>query len=361
MSSLKANYTYINGVKTNFNYRLEVKLPTGLVRLTLPDTKNNKRLAKLLQTRANEIETRARLFPNDKDWEIELHKAVGLEYKLAEKVAIPTILKAFKSMLSEKKSLKEVNQKTISIYEYAIGYLIKAIGNKKLSNITSGDKIKLLDTFDKSGLGASSINIYSRNIISFFNWCFKNKLIAELPFYLKQIQVDQSEKTWIKPDEFELICSHMDRIPRAYAIVSYATGMRKCELSSDPDDKHYGGLYHTIERVDNVWQLKIRGKGGKTRLGILPDELKGTYDLMVANRINPTTINKKFKQASESAGFKNLHFHHLRHSYGSNLTTQKKDPHFIMVSMGHSNLSTTTGYVNDRNLAWDRLISDISA
>jgi len=359
MSALKSNYTYQNGVKTNYNYRLEVRLPAGIERITLPDTKNNKRLAKRLQNRANEVEQLARLYPDQRDWKYELYKSVGLEYKLSTKSVIPRILEAYKAMIDEKKNLNEINHKTESIYQYAIDYLIQSCGNKKLDELTPRDKIKLLAKFNNSNLNPTTINMYSRNIVAFLNWCLRNKFITEQPFYLKQIKVEQTGKRWIEPEEFVVICSHLDPITRAYARISYFTGLRRCELGSDPNDKQYGGLYHTIHRVDDHWQLKIRGKGGKTRFNILPEALKPEHDLMVANRLHPSTITKRFKKACLKAGINDVHFHHIRHSYGSNLTRQKKDPHFIMISMGHTNLSTTTGYVNDINLSWDRLVDDL--
>ena len=43
----------------------------------------------------------------------------------------------------------------------------------------------------------------------------------------------------------------MDKVSRAYAVVSYHTGLRKCELNTNPSDKAYNGLYHSLKIKDN--------------------------------------------------------------------------------------------------------------
>ena len=56
MSTLKQNIT---GGK-RYNYYIICSLPTGKVRIALPSTKDDKRLANRLQNKANEIEKRAK-------------------------------------------------------------------------------------------------------------------------------------------------------------------------------------------------------------------------------------------------------------------------------------------------------------
>ena len=55
MSVLKPNHTLVNGKYKRFNYYLMVSLPTGKVRITLPNTKDDKRLANRLQHKANAL------------------------------------------------------------------------------------------------------------------------------------------------------------------------------------------------------------------------------------------------------------------------------------------------------------------
>ena len=104
-------------------------------------------------------------------------------------------------------------------------------------------------------------------------WCYDNQLIDKIPFKLQLIKTTPRSKTWISEQDFNLICSVSDPVYVAYFTIAYNTGLRLRELNTNPKDKAYKGLYHTISRQDNLWQLKVYGKQGKEGLVILDDDL----------------------------------------------------------------------------------------
>ena len=193
--------------------------------------------------------------------------------------------------------------------------------------------------------------------MQFLRWCEEIQYLEKVPFKIPQIKVKPNTKTWIKPEELDLILSALDcEVVKAYVLVAYHTGLRLRELNTNPSDKAYNGLYHSLSKKDNYLCISVNGKGGKVADIILPDHIKEQYDIMVMNRLHPTTISKKFKKACIEVGLPHYHFHHLRHSFSSNLSMQTQDAYLISTAMGHSSLQTTQKYLNDKTLKWSKLV-----
>ena len=354
MSVLKQNRT--NG-KT-YNYFLIVSLPTGKARITLPNTKDDKRLANRLQNKANVIEKRAREFPTDKDWYVELYKELGLEHKLPNyNLDKHTIKSAWNQMLDSKRLLKDVNkQSTLDFYRFSKQLLLEVVGNIPLEMLSLQHKSQIEQAVGKTDWSDTTKNMRVRYINTFLIWCYDNQLIDKIPFKLQLIKTTARTKTWISESDFNLICSVSDDVYVAYFKIAYNTGLRLRELNTNPKDKAYNGLYHTISRVDSLWQLRVYGKQGKEAVIVLPDELKPYYDLMVANRLHPRTITKKFKQACKSVGFDNFRFHDLRHSFCQNLAMTTGDSAYLKAKMRHSSIGTTENYLKDDRFNWTKIV-----
>ena len=360
MSVLKPNHTLVNGKYKRFNYYLMVSLPTGKVRITLPNTKDDKRLANRLQHKANALEKRAREFPTDKDWYVELHKELGLEHKLPNyNLDKHTIKSAWNQMLDSKRLLKDVNkQSTLDFYRFSKQLLLEVIGNIPLEMLSLQHKSQIEQAVGKTDWSDTTKNMRVRYINTFLIWCYDNQLIDKIPFKLQLIKTTPRSKTWISEQDFNLICSVSDPVYVAYFTIAYNTGLRLRELNTNPNDKAYKGLYHTISRQDNLWQLKVYGKQGKEGLVILDDDLKPVYDVMTANRVHPRTITKKFKQACKDVGFDNFRFHDLRHSFCQNLAMTTNDSVLLRLQMRHSTISTTENYLKDDRFNWSKLVEN---
>ena len=363
MSAIKRNSTYKtnNGRKNRVfgSYAIEVNLPTGIERITLKGVRD-KKTATIFQNKANEIEQRARLFPDDRDWLVESYVALGQQHKIPNyNTQIPTIRVAYEQLIKEKLTYKEVKKEsTIETYKLACTLMINILGNIKVSQISAMDKDKFLNEFKKRGWADNTINIRSRNVMLFLRWCLELGYIKEIPFKLKQISVAKRDDNWIQQNDFDLICSITDSVYRCYFIVAYNTGLRLRELNTNPKDKMFKGLYHVLSRESDVWKLKVYGKGNKIESIILPNKIKSEYDVMVAHRRNPNNISKAFKRASRIAGFKHYRFHDIRHSFCSNYSLRTDDAYLLKLAMRHSSLDTTQGYLNDTKLAWQKLVDN---
>ena len=353
MSRLKQNTTYRNGKRILCSWSVIANLSTGQERITLKGIKDRK-LAVQIQNRVNDIEIQSKLYPSMKDWLKETYVACGREDLIPNyNDVIPTIKEGFDELIDTKSMHKEITkQKTIDAYRYACGVLVKVVGNIRINQISSVHKPKIELELHKRGYSDNTINIYVRNIMQFLRWCEEVQYLDKVPFKIKQIKTSKRSNAWIKQDDFNLITSKMDKVSRAYAVVSYHTGLRKCELNTNPSDKAYNGLYHSLSKKDNYLCISVNGKGGKVADIILPDHIKEQYDIMVMNRLHPTTISKKFKKACIDVGLPHYRFHDLRHSFCANQSLITQDAYLLKSKMRHSNLNTTQTYLNDERLDW---------
>lgn len=358
MSRIKQNSTQRNGKRVLGSWFIVATLSTGQERITLKGIKD-KRIAQRFQNKVNDIEIKSKLFPNDRDWLIELYIACGREDLIPNhKEVIPRISKGFDELIEIKKMYKTIkSQSTIDAYLLACRVLTDVLGDIPINQISSLHKTKLEIELNGRGYSDNTINIRVRNIMQFLRWSKEVGYLDDVPFKIPQIKVKVNTRTWIKEDELDLILSELDcDVVKAYTIVAYHTGLRLRELNNNPSDKAYRGLYHSIKRVDKVWRLMVNGKGGKVKPTILPESIKPYYDVMVANRRNPNTVSRYFKRACVKVGLPHYHFHHTRHSKASNTCMSSTDIYYNKALLRHDNVNTTMKYLNDSRLSWDKLV-----
>ena len=96
--------------------------------------------------------------------------------------------------------------------------------------------------------------------------------------------------------------------------------------------------------------IRIRqGKGGKDRVVPLPKGFKKKHlDLLPIN-LTDRALRYAFRLSCNRAKLfdtkPELHFHSLRHGFGSHLANKGVPIHHIRTLMGHSNISTTNVYL----------------
>tara|TARA_R100001443_G_scaffold5704_2_gene14489 strand:- start:35 stop:1138 length:1104 start_codon:yes stop_codon:yes gene_type:complete len=358
MSRIKQNSTQRNGKKVWGSYKIYCTLSSGTYGITLKGIKD-KRTANQFKVKVNEIERLSKQFPNQKDWLKETYIACGREDLIPNyNDVIPTISQGFDELIDTKTMYKSIrSQSTIDTYKLACRLLIDVVGDIPINQISSMHKTKLQLELNSRGYSDNTINIRVRNIMQFLRWCEELEYLDKVPFQIPQIKVKPNTKTWIKPEELDLILSALDcEVVKAYTLVAYHTGLRLRELNTNPSDTAYRGLYNSIKRVDNKWKLIVKGKGGKIKPTILPDEIKPYYDVMVSNRRNPNTISRYFKRACVKVGLPHYHFHHTRHSKASNTCMSNPDIYYNKSLLRHDSVKTTEKYLNDTRLSWEKLV-----
>ena len=349
-----------NGTLYRCNYNIQFTLPTGTIKRTIPNTKENPELVYFIANQGDSIVEQAWKYPLLKDWEKEIRQLLGFPEVRPKEW---TISEGFQQMFDEKLKLKILSQHTIDTsQQYALRYLLQAVGDKPISALHRQDKIKIINTMQEAGLTAGGINNYHRTITAFFNWCVANGLLEKKPFHLEKIkQPDLNKKSWIAPEVFESICQHSTNpVHASYWRVSYILGLRKGELNPDKNDRMYGKQFHQCEADSNGnLFLEIYGKKQKWRRVPLPLFLLEDYVTILQHRIHPSTISQSFKQAAISAGYPQFHFHHTRHSAISNLLKGSKGNLFwVSKFVGHSKVETTMQYLRDEDFAWNMILEN---
>ena len=165
--------------------------------------------------------------------------------------------------------------------------------------------------------------------------------------------------TAVSPEDFTKLIRKTNKKQFKIAfLLAFGSGMRLSEVVGGyrKDGTIIEAL--TENRVYiNEKKIKIeQGKGHTDRIVPLP---KGFKDYMLKYLpLNKTysniksarrSIQRAFKTAARKAGIlkKNpkLHFHSLRHGFGTHMANQGVPIHHIKTLMGHSNISTTSVYL----------------
>jgi integrase/recombinase XerD len=138
--------------------------------------------------------------------------------------------------------------------------------------------------------------------------------------------------------------------------VAYAGGPRVSELV---------GLTwaDVLPRDQGRVQLSITGKGGKVRQILLPEIVSrsllslrgdaGANDPVFAKRnggrLTERAVNKMVKRAAKAAGINEaVSPHWLRHAHGSHAIERGASLPEVPATLGHGNISTTSGYLHAR-------------
>jgi len=191
---------------------------------------------------------------------------------------------------------------------------------------------------------------------------FQDGLIDETKFKDELFKLETSEKPKKKEkriyekvtkEEFTNILEQIkSKKIKIAMLLGYSAGLRLQEiLNLAPDEIRF--------RDKNIFVRQ--GKGSKDRTTLLPKGFKEEWIKSFPLNISKAAIQKSFLQASIKAkvnkiiyNFKTkesernkyrLHFHCLRHSFGTNLIEAGVPLNQVQLLMGHSNISTTSNYM----------------
>lgn len=184
---------------------------------------------------------------------------------------------------------------------------------------------------------------------------FKLETMNALTKRKKKLPVSITEEEFI-----ELIKNTQKEKFRVAFLFGYGSGMRLSEIVGGERDDGNGIAIQplTKEKVDLKNKL-IRiedAKGGKDRIVPLPKGFKEQYLKYLPFTEGYSNIDscrrsmeKAFKRAAAKAGLlkvkPSMHFHSLRHGFGTRMANQGVPIHQIRTLMGHSNISTTNIYL----------------
>jgi integrase/recombinase XerD len=164
-------------------------------------------------------------------------------------------------------------------------------------------------------------------------------------------------KRIISPVEVSrLIHAATSKRDRVLLSVGYAGGLRVSEIV---------GLNwaDVLPRDQGRVQLNVLGKGGKVRNVVLPEvvsrsllslrnEARADDPVFVdkkGQRMYARAVHRMIKKAAEAAGVnEDVSAHWLRHAHGSHAIERGASLPEVQATLGHGNISTTSGYLHAR-------------
>ena len=239
---------------------------------------------------------------------------------------------------------KNLAKTTIDIYikQYQKWYLY--LGDRKPNKTLF---VKYINNYAKTHQPNSVHLIYS-SLISIFKFEKKWKLINQCKD-IKLPKMQQINRKIISLQEYEnvknIVKLNSKIEKRNWIIFSFLflTGVRVSEL-----------LEFNKNKIYDENKLKIKGKGNKIRVIFLTKYLQELLTSWKANRIPINSKNKLItikqintivKTISNKYFNKELTPHGLRRSYATNLLKNNVNIEVVKQTLGHSNINTTSRYI----------------
>jgi integrase len=212
------------------------------------------------------------------------------------------------------------------------------------------------DKREKEGVKPATINrdlaafkrAFSLACLEEYAWLKSNPVAS-----IKQEKGSTRRDRWISQEEEDTLLSHSPSWLTEIVLFALNTGMRRGEI-----------LNLTWKAVDLPRRTitVMESKNGEKRTIPMNDAVftllkeKGKVRLIGCDWVfhSPLSKSKLFNQALErafskcvkKAGIEDLHFHDLRHSFGTRLSQKGMDALIIKALMGHKTLMMTSRYVH---------------
>ena len=299
---------------------------------------------------------RIRYVVGDKsDAERELEK---VRYELKEGIHQPHKRLIFDNLLKEYQKWDKAH-KGIATDKYDFGKykaLQKFFGGKRIDRITLTDaeeyqriRVDGILVVHKKGISNTTVNheigLLKRILKKAVDW---NYLEINPLRNVKKLKEPPGRVRYVKPDEWPILLSECSPDLRDIVIFARHTGMRRGEIFN-------------LQWTDIDWQNKrvtVRERKNNTTM-IIPIN---DYVFRMLVRLHKTTtsafvfpgkegkrrytLRTAFEAACRRAGIKNLRFHDLRHTFGTDLVNSGADISIVKQLMGHKSIISTMRYVH---------------
>lgn len=234
----------------------------------------------------------------------------------------------------------------------------RAAAAKPLHSVSLHDLQAFADDLDARELRPASKHRILSAVKSLFSFGHR---IGYLPFdtakplRLPNLRDGLSARILPESDVHRMLA--LERHPRnsVLLLLLYAAGLRVSELSDL--------RWRDCQQRDDGGQLTVFGKGGKTRVVLLPQPvwakligLRGgasddrhVFVSRRGGRLHESQVFRIVKQAAVRAGVtKAVSPHWLRHAHASHALDRGAPVHLVQATLGHADLSTTGRYLHAR-------------
>lgn len=252
---------------------------------------------------------------------------------------------------------KEYSELTVNGYASLICKLSEYSTNN-LVELTA-DEIQDFITYSKNEnkISAATVNNYIACFRTFYKWLYRKEYIGANPMdkidVVKEPIVEQKAFSVIELEQLRNACVSLR--DRALLEFMLSTMCRRSEICN---------LKMKDINLDNMSVNVIQGKGKKDRFTFFNDTTKiylqkylnsrtnlEPEDYLFANekgggKIEPNTLYVWLKRLSKKAHVQNAHPHKFRRTGASELSRKGANPKAIQIILGHSNMSTTSDYID---------------
>lgn len=244
------------------------------------------------------------------------------------------------------------SKKTIYQYQKALNHFLESV-QKPVNEIGAYDIRYYLATKKESGVSDRTLENIRSYLSAFFQWLTEEELIQKNPCAnikpIKYADVQRMAFSSVEIDALRHSCKTLKE--RAIVEMLISSGVRVSELCDlDISDIDFQNMAVHVRH----------GKGDKERITYINDVARVHLQKYVSQRYNISTslfcnhngerittagIRHILKNISNRANVKDVHPHRFRRTFATELAKRGMAVHEIQRLMGHTDISTTMGYV----------------
>lgn len=251
-------------------------------------------------------------------------------------------------------------------------HVYPTLGNKRIDKINRGAIRDLLLRLHKKDLSRSTLSLVRDAINGPMSYALDEELIAVNPVVgiIKRLNLERDKRKEIHPFNGEEVTLFLNTCEVGYPdffpffLCAFRTGMRLGELLGIQwGDVDFNSRFIEVKRS---YRRGIIGptKTGKTRRVDMSNQLREALKMLSKTRkrealrdgkgepvetifyrhgepMDQKFIRRQFKRILRKAGFRDMRFHDIRHTYASLLLTQGESLVYVKEQMGHHSIQVT--------------------
>ncbi|WP_330205541.1 tyrosine-type recombinase/integrase [Cyanobacterium sp. Dongsha4] len=243
---------------------------------------------------------------------------------------------------------------TVKSYNRQIKQFLNFVG-KGLAEVMYEDFMQYKAMLRMKGYKPSTQRTKLTAIKSLFSFATKlGYLTANVATIVENVAIKDEVRRKALPYDIISLLVNNAKCDRDKLIIKtlYLLGLRVSELIAIK--------WQDFSFINGKIELKVIGKGNKTRHILVPNDLfsnlieKKTNDNYVFvsyqnDKLSRQSVNKMLGKLSDKLGIKRINPHAFRHSHATHSLANGCDISLLMQSLGHSSLKITQQYLSERD------------
>lgn len=249
-------------------------------------------------------------------------------------------------------TIRNFTIQTMRSKRYIILRFIDEVGTNNAQRITNQHFDEWRINMLNKGISPRTVNARTAHAIAFLKYLQQMGHSLKINFTLiRNVQADPIERTSFSPEQIRKALDHcVTEREKLFIALAFESGLRLSELAS-----------LTVESIKGD-AIRIMGKGRKIRIVYITDVTAQALDKWIARNgieagfvfpspmvsnacLSADQVRLVMKLVFKRAGISGFHPHTLRYSFATTLADNGADLITIQRLLGHSNLATTSRYL----------------